>query len=187
VKQAFWPVRLRNALIATPSAPILQQPGYSAGDSMQMRSRLTLLLPLALALGCADSTAPDAMPAELIGTWRAEQRCAPQCRLVLHSVVHPADSINVTPFFATVVTIGSRGSFLFETFPSPPDAPKVSGTARVSGSQIIVRAADGTEDRLDFAVNGDLLTLQFNGVFDFNGDGLKEPAQMRGVFRADPR
>jgi hypothetical protein len=152
-----------------------------------MRSRPTVLLAILLLFGCADSIAPGAIPPELVGTWRAEQRCAPQCRLVLHSVTNPADSIHVTPFFAAIVTIGARGSFLFETFPSPPDAPKVSGTARVSGSQIIVRAPDGTEERLDYAVNADLLTLQFAGAYDFNGDGTPEPARMRGVFRADPR
>jgi hypothetical protein len=139
----------------------------------------------ALMVACGDSTAPSDVPAELVGVWVAEPACVPECGLTLHTTVGPPDSIPVTRLFSitTEVTLTAQGTFRIETLPSVPGAAPISGTARGGNGVLTVRAADGTEETVRYAVASNLLSLEFDGRIDFNGDGQDQPALAVGIFR----
>jgi hypothetical protein len=131
-------------------------------------------------LGCGDSSGPQTMPAGLIGSWEARTSCIPECGITIFSVANPADSVDTTRLVATEVTI-QAARFTLQS----GGGATISGAARVEGTRIMVRGPSGAEEGIDYSLSPDgrLLTLFFDGVFDFNSDGSTEPARARGIFR----
>jgi hypothetical protein len=144
---------------------------------------------LALAAGaCGDGTGPgnDAIPAELAAVWVAEPACLPLCGFALSSVANPADSVNVTACtgITTEITMTRQGSFRLRTRPGPDTA--AVGSVQAFPSLLVVTDAAGVVDTLDYQLAGDYLQLKFRrtfAVFDFDGDGVNDPAHARGSFR----
>jgi hypothetical protein len=134
------------------------------------------------AAACADGTGPGAaLPADLVGEWVADSRCIPQCSLTIHPATNPADSVALTHFVGLFVDIAAAGRFTLQTVPAVSDRGTVTGTATLSGGQLVVRTSSGEEERVDYTTGGGRLTLGFAGTMDFDGDGTPEPARIRAT------
>jgi hypothetical protein len=140
-----------------------------------------------LPTGCGDGSGPgqDVLPPTLTGTWVADMGCRPHCGFTLSSVANPADTLNATQLLGLSTEIGMQrnGRFLL-TFRPGTDTP-LEGTARVEGALLIVTGAAGTADTMEYVVSGTTLDLRFRRIytlFDFNGDGVPDPARARGIF-----
>jgi hypothetical protein len=140
---------------------------------------------LAVLVGaCGDGTGPAAaIPEALVGSWIAEPACVPECGLVVKSVANPQDSVAVTAVLGVTaqINIGRSGTFQLTTIPPIPGGI-LAGTARVEANELVVRDAQGNEERLSFSVTSTTLTLEFAGELDFDNDGTPEAAVARGVF-----
>jgi hypothetical protein len=149
------------------------------------RSRLAVLGAALLLGGCGDASGPSPLPAELVGSWVAEPACVPAgCGLTVHALARP-DTLFVTRDLGitTEMDLGANGSFRLRTVPALPGAPALEGTARVEGGRLIVRAADGQEEAVEYTLAGGLLVLRFDVLFDFDADGTAEAARAEGTFR----
>ena len=153
-----------------------------------MRHFFSLLLAgLALA-GCGDSAGPsDVIPAELAGSWLAAPSCLPECGFTLMRISNPADSVNFVSGLQQTfrVTLTTSGRF---NLTGLGGASSIRGFAEAEGSMLILRDEAGTQDTADYTLQGEYLGLTFRGVaeqFDFDGDGVGDPATVRARFRRE--
>lgn len=149
-----------------------------------MRKTAAVVAVLAMAACGSDSSGPPAggVPSELAGTWVADVGCVPQCGFTFRSVANPADSLNITSSLAisTEVHLAQGGSFHMIS----AAGGSVQGTARAQGNMLIVQGG-GQADTLDYVLSGGRLQLDFRGTystFDLTGDGVVDPARLRGTF-----
>jgi hypothetical protein len=148
---------------------------------MPVRRTALALLCCAIALAACRDEGPELIPAELAGDWVAEPACRPPCSLEFRSVANPDVRIELIDLLGITIDVRLRrnGEFLLTIMGQPP----IGGTARVEGTRLVVRAADGTEEIVDYQLGGVMLTLDFQGQFDFNLDGETEAAAGRAVLR----
>lgn len=138
--------------------------------------------------GCGDSAGPsDLVPEELAGVWLAAPDCLPECGFTLLRISNPADSVNFVSglqqtFQMTLTTSGRFG------LTGLGGASTIRGRVEAEGSLLILRDEAGTQDTADYTLQGEYLGLTFRGVadqFDFDGDGVGDPAMVKARFRRE--
>lgn len=132
---------------------------------------------LALAPGCDDGnpTAPGIAP--LIGTWNATSA-------LFTNRANPSQSVDVVRQLKAVITLDIRGDGRATlTLIAFGQIQTQSGSARVEGDTLILKADDPTrpEDRFAYQLQGNTLTLQGRSEWDFNQSGVPLPADLRLV------
>jgi hypothetical protein len=141
---------------------------------------------LALAVACGDSAGPsDMISAELAGSWEAAPSCLPECGVTLIRIDNPADSVNFVSSLQQTFLLTMTRSGRFD-LAAAGGIGTVRGRVEQVGSMLILRDDAGTRDTADFTLSGEYLRLSFRGVteqFDFDGDGVGDPAMVRARFR----
>lgn len=131
------------------------------------------LLTAVLACGGEDGVAPELAP--MVGTWNATSA-------VFTNKQNPAQSIDIVKQHQAVITMeiggDARATLTLIAF---GQLTTVAGRARVEGSQLILRPDDPArpEERFLFQLQGNNLTLDGDGEWDFNQDGTPEPSTLR--------
>lgn len=148
---------------------------------MRRRRATVLAVALGLALGCGEDEGGITV-ADLVGTWTAT-------KFEFTNRANPAQKIDLVPFglsFTLVVAPGGRYTMTM-SFPGQPGEVE-QGVVSVAGDSICVDP-DGPEGQecMAFTLAGDTLTVTGDGEFDFNGDGVDDPAVMLLVLRRTGR
>ena len=153
-----------------------------------MRHLFSVLLAGLTVAACGDSAGPsDLIPQELAGAWLAAPECLPQCGFTLMRISNPADSVNFVSglqqtFLMTLTTSGRFG------LTGLGGASTIRGRVEAEGAMLILRDEAGAQDTADYTLQGEYLGLAFRGVaeqFDFDGDGVGDPAMVRARFRRE--
>ncbi|HSK21356.1 MAG TPA: hypothetical protein VK912_19525 [Longimicrobiales bacterium] len=153
-----------------------------------MRHLFSVLMAGLVLAGCGDSAGPsDVIPPELAGSWLAAPACLPECGFTLMRISNPADSVNFVSGLQQTfrVTLTTSGRF---NLTGLGGASSIRGFAEAVGSMLILRDEAGTQDTADYTLQGEYLGLTFRGVaeqFDFDGDGVGDPAMVRARFRRE--
>jgi hypothetical protein len=142
------------------------------------------LVILGLAVGCGDSSGPDAaVAAELVGEWVAEPACAPPCSFTLTWVENPLAKLDAVVLLGLTVRIDVTSSGRFTL----SGAVAESGTVRTEGSTMLVTSGVGAVDTIDWSIRDGNLHLDFRreyAVISFDPPNTDpDPAHVTGVFR----
>jgi hypothetical protein len=141
--------------------------------------RTSLCAPaLAAALsGCGDEGGIVAIdPEALLGTWAAS-------RFEFVSKANSFVRIDLVGSLGAIVTLDvTSTAYTLEVIVPGVTTETQTGTWSVAGDQLIIQSGTST-DTLTATISGNTLTLEaVNAEFDFNQDGLDEPATFQGIF-----
>jgi hypothetical protein len=147
-----------------------------------IRLLLPFLTALLLGLGACkkDPVRPDPTVQDLVGDWEATS-------LLVTSVAASSVSVDIlaqgASFFINVQPSGSYTSSLVFQGTAFPEL----GELEVDGDRLILRVQVATTgprvDTAQFELSGDRLEIQGPTLFDFNLDGLVEPATLDAVLQ----
>ncbi|HEX6309252.1 MAG TPA: hypothetical protein VFZ69_13745 [Longimicrobiales bacterium] len=142
---------------------------------------------LVLVAACGDggSGPSSVVPAEVAGSWEASPACTPDCHFTLVRIDDPAQNVDFVSGLGAIFLLDITRSGQFE-LEAVTANETIAGTVRAEGSMLILRDGAGAQDTADWAVSGQYLQLNFRGEsddFDFDQDGVADPATIRARFR----
>lgn len=147
---------------------------------------LLVLIPVVAVAACGDSSGPSEMiPDALTGFWEAAPSCVPECGFTLVRIAAPSDSVNFVSALQQTFVLSMTESGRFNLL-SVGGGVTIRGRAEAVGQMLILRDEQGTRDTADFTLEGEYLGLEFRDVteqFDFDSDGVGDPATIRARFR----
>ncbi|HEX6133953.1 MAG TPA: hypothetical protein VFZ24_08315 [Longimicrobiales bacterium] len=151
-----------------------------------MRHLFAVSLVLLSACGDGGTGESDAIPDVLAGSWEASLACSPECHFTLVRLDDPSQSLDFVsgiPGSIFLLELTRQGGFELEAVAANET---IRGTVRAEGSLLILRDNAGVQDTADWSIAGEYLRLDFRGEtdeFDFDQDGLPDPATIRARFR----
>ena len=140
-------------------------------------SSLGLALLVTVAVGCSDSTSP-ASPSDFVGDWLASS-------YVVTNIANTSQSEDLTALGMTLSLIFTETAYSgTASFPGEV-AETFSGTYAISGDQLTLNETGELEpDTMTYILLGNAMTLSGNDdEFDFDDDGLDDPASFVMVFQ----
>ena len=147
---------------------------------MKLKNLTISTLALILMTACGDNGTGDE-PDDLVGTWTSTA-------LVFTSTADPTLSVDVVAVDGAAATLvlaaDATYTFIF-TLPSGGDphspeepAENEAGTYTVTGNNLNLTQTGATTYTMEMSRNGDTMTLTLPDTWDFNGDGVEEPATL---------
>ena len=139
-------------------------------------SRFATIAALTVSLACGgDGSGPSRD--QFAGTWDAT-------KLEFTNVANTSQKVDIIALGATfVIVLESTGDYQ-ETLVVPGSAPEnTTGTWSVSSDVITIKETGSSGDQqFNWSLSGNTLTISgANTDFDFNGDGVDEPAKLSAV------
>lgn len=132
-------------------------------------SSLGIALLASVAIGCNDSTG-TASAGDLVGQWITSS-------YTVTSVANTATSAELIGMGMTLTLTFTETSYTgVVTFPGEL-TENFSGTYTIDGQLLILDEADQLEpETMTYILSGNVLTLSGDDTFDFDEDGVEEPA-----------
>lgn len=152
-----------------------------------LRTLVAPLLAVTFMVGCSDSigsdpigpeSTPEEIAAALNGTWNATS-------FVFTNVANTSETFDLIANGGSFsLTITADGQFT-GTLTSPGENETFSGTYVAQGTNLILTDAMEPNDpeTVSFTLSGNTLTIDSDDVFDFDDDGVDEPATSRLVLQ----